>query len=115
MRIKVEKHSPDRNRSEKLMPAPDGDPRLYFNGIDGATGDYLVPPLSPHEVAALARGEPIDPKQLKELKEKVSAATEAPFVVVEGVDPSRVEQAGWGVIFAGEAGPTAGLSASAIR
>ena len=78
---------------------------LYFNGIDGDTGEYLLPPLSPHAVAALARGEPIDPKHLQELKSKYRRATEKTFAVVEGVDPTRVEEAGWGVIFAADAHP----------
>ena len=89
---------------------------LYFNGVNGATGDYLLPPLSPHDVAALARGESIDPKYLLELKSKLRRATEPTFAVVEGIDPTRLEEAGWGVIFAGgeNATPT-GLSVAAIR
>jgi hypothetical protein len=33
------------------------DERLYVNGISSATGEYLVPPLTVEEAAALARGQ----------------------------------------------------------
>ena len=88
---------------------------LYFNGINGATGDYLLPPLPPHDVAARARGESIDPKHLTELKFKFRNANEPTFAVVEGVDPTRLEEAGWGVIFAGESATPTGFSVAAIR
>jgi DNA/RNA endonuclease G (NUC1)/V8-like Glu-specific endopeptidase len=78
---------------------------LYFNGINGGTGEYLLPPLPPQAVAAFARGERIDAKHLQELKIKYRRATEATFAVVEGIDPTRVEEAGWGVIFAANADP----------
>jgi DNA/RNA endonuclease G (NUC1)/V8-like Glu-specific endopeptidase len=89
--------------------------RLYFNGVNGATGEHLLPPLPPAQVSALARGEPIDPKQLAELKFKFRSATEPTFAVVEGVDPTRLEQSGWGVIFAAETGTPAGSSATELR
>jgi hypothetical protein len=97
------------------MSTPTNSDLLYFNGIDGATGDYLLPPLSSHDVAILARGEALDPKHLQELKSKFRATTEPTFAVVEGVDPTRLEEAGWGVIFSGESGTPTGLSAAALR
>jgi hypothetical protein len=39
---------------------------LTFNGIDGASGDYLLPPLSPRDVSTLAQGERFDPKHLED-------------------------------------------------
>ncbi len=97
------------------MPSSSTNDLLYFNGVNGATGDYLLPPLPAHDVAALARGETIDPKHLLELKFKLRQANEPTFAAVEGVDPTRLEEAGWGVIFAGESATPAGLSVAAIR
>ena len=37
-----------------------GDDRIYPNGIDGVTGQYLLPPLSVAEAVAAARDRPPD-------------------------------------------------------
>jgi DNA/RNA endonuclease G (NUC1)/V8-like Glu-specific endopeptidase len=97
-----------------MSPNPNAMP-LYFNGVNGATGEYLVPPLSAHDVAALARGESIDSKHLLELKFKFRRATERTYAVVEGVDPTKLEEAGWGVIFPAEGGTPTGISAADLR
>src|SRR3712207_1566963 len=39
---------------------------LVFNGIDGTTGDYLIPPMAPHTLARIALGERWD--NLSELR-----------------------------------------------
>jgi hypothetical protein len=44
--------------------------RLVANGINGATGEYLLPPLTPAEIAALARGWALDPEQRAELSQR---------------------------------------------
>ncbi len=38
---------------------------LYINGIDGVTGEYLVPPLEYGEAAALIKGETQDANLLR--------------------------------------------------
>src|SRR5215472_6237903 len=73
---------------------------LVFNGIDGASGDYLLPPMSPQDLSKIARGEPLDPQHLNELKWRHRQATEAHLGVKEGVDPKNLAETGWGVIFA---------------
>ena len=78
---------------------------LCFNGVDGSNGEYLLPPLSPHEVGAIARGEQPDPRHLAELRgwwKRLSLDNLAPL---EGVDPLDLAQTGWGVIFAHDADP----------
>jgi hypothetical protein len=75
---------------------------LFFNGINGATGDYLLPPLTPEEVARIAQGEEFDPIELSELKKKDLhvKGQEPDFAPIEGVDPKNLAETGWGVIFA---------------
>ena len=80
------------------------DDLLYFNGINASTGEYLTPPLNTEQLARLARGETIAPDHLLELKWR-GAQTQAHYGVKEGVDPTDLAQAGWGVIFASDAEP----------
>ena len=35
------------------------DEPLVFNGIDGASGDYLLPPMSAQDLSKIARGVPL--------------------------------------------------------
>lgn len=78
---------------------------LHFNGIDGTTGEYLLPPLTPGEVAALARGEELDLRHLQELRAWQQRSREIMLAPVAGVDPTKLEETGWGVIFAHDADP----------
>ncbi len=74
---------------------------LYFNGINGATGEYLLPPLPPKQISKIARGEEFDQLELIELKERWARAQES-YAPMEGVDPKNLAETGWGVIFAYE-------------
>jgi hypothetical protein len=71
---------------------------LILNGVNGATGGYLSPPLNPQVVADIALGRPVNPEHLKDLEAKndASQATFAPGALVEADD---LASAGWGVIF----------------
>jgi hypothetical protein len=72
-----------------------------FNGINGATGDYLLPSLRPRQVAMLATGERVeDPKVVEGLKSWSERTSQPNLAPVYGVDPNDLAQAGWGVIFA---------------
>jgi hypothetical protein len=79
---------------------------FIFNGIDGSTGDYLLPPLTADQVVDLARDTTPDDERFEELWERNQqlrrGKTRAP---VEGVEPNDLAQAGWGVIFHEEADP----------
>ena len=75
------------------------DDLLYFNGINGATGGYLLPPMSPEELGRIALGEKWDPVLFNELKFRRSQVEEATFALKAGLDPQDLMQAGWGVIF----------------
>jgi hypothetical protein len=75
------------------------------NGLNGATGDYLLPPLTPQEISAIARGEKLDPKHVQELKQWWDRISQAHFATKEGVDPTNLTESGWAVIFAHNADP----------
>jgi hypothetical protein len=74
--------------------------RLFFNGLDAATGDYLIPV----QLSQVARGERFDPTDLAEYRWR-SALGEAHLGLSEGIDADDLAQAGWGVIFASDADP----------
>ena len=81
--------------------------KFFFNGINGSTGEYLLPPLSAEEIAAIAKGETFDSKELSELKQKKRQVkgTDADFAPMEGIDPKKLEETGWGVIFSYDVDP----------
>jgi hypothetical protein len=74
--------------------------KLFFNGIDGASGRYLLPPMEPGDVGKLARGQTLDPQHIRELKWWHNRVTQIHLGPIEGVDPKNLQQSGWGVIFA---------------
>jgi hypothetical protein len=75
--------------------------QLFFNGINASTGEYLMPPLTPEQVAQIARGEEIEEEHLIELQKKDAQVKgiETEFAPIEGVDPKNLAETGWGVIF----------------
>jgi DNA/RNA endonuclease G (NUC1)/V8-like Glu-specific endopeptidase len=70
-----------------------------FNGINGATGNYLLPPISADAIAAIARGEALDPRLKKDLAFWAERATTETFGPAAGIDFGNVAETGWGVIF----------------
>ncbi|BBD60738.1 hypothetical protein NIES2109_35370 [Nostoc sp. HK-01] len=80
---------------------------LFFNGIDGATGKYSLPPLTPMQVSQIAQGEEIDLELLGELQRKNIhvKGLDPEYAPIEGVDPKNLAETGWGVIFAYGADP----------
>jgi hypothetical protein len=75
--------------------------KLFFNGINGASGDYDLPPMTPQQLAAIIAGEQIDEGLLNELKQR----RQAHWAVKEGVDPQDLAQSGWGILMAHNADP----------
>jgi hypothetical protein len=72
---------------------------IYFNGISGVTGQYLVEPMDLKQAARLARNKDLDAFGLNWLKTSYRSQSQArygTFFLVEMADPG---QAGWGVVF----------------
>ncbi len=78
--------------------------QLVFNGINGATGEYGLPPMTSKELSKFIRGE-ATPENLSELRYRYRSKTEQHLGVKEGIDPKKLDQAGWGIIFAHDAEP----------
>lgn len=72
-----------------------------FNGINGATGEYGVRPMTGEELANVIKGE-TPPENLGELNSKKTS----PFPIKPPNDPTRLDEAGWAVVFAAGADPT---------
>jgi DNA/RNA endonuclease G (NUC1)/V8-like Glu-specific endopeptidase len=72
---------------------------LCFNGINGATGNYLLPPMSADAIAAIAMGEPLDPRLKKDLAFWAERASTKTFGLAAGIDAGNVAETGWGIIF----------------
>ncbi|MGD8804269.1 MAG: C25 family cysteine peptidase [Chloroflexota bacterium] len=77
---------------------------LYFNGVNGDTGEYDLPPMTGEELFSFIRGE-APAENLNELRFRYQQATQQHLGVKEGIDPKDLAQAGWGVIFAHDADP----------
>jgi hypothetical protein len=79
--------------------------QLYANGIDGASGDYLLAPLPARDIAALARGEELDAAHLAELRGRLDRDRHDHLGPIAGVEARDLASAGWGVIFARDGDP----------
>ncbi|MEO6911571.1 MAG: hypothetical protein ABI158_11690 [Edaphobacter sp.] len=73
-----------------------------FNGINGATGDYLPSP-SVEEISRAARGAPAEGMIDHDLLLAKRQAKEETYGVPFGVDPADLAQTGWGLVFAHDA------------
>jgi hypothetical protein len=72
---------------------------LSFNGVDGATGGYLLPPMPVQSFAQAIRNETFGRDQLGELRARRDSAL-PDFGMVFGRDPEDLAQAGWAMIAA---------------
>jgi hypothetical protein len=84
--------------------ADESDELFVFNGIDGASGGYLLPPMTARQVVALAQGKTADEVQLEAVK-RHEADSLAGYAPREDVDPRSLAESGWGVIFAHDEDP----------
>jgi hypothetical protein len=78
---------------------------LPVNGIDAASGAYLLDPQSPRELAGAALAEVIPPDHLRELQHKWEQASNPHLGPEGGLDPLDLGAVGWGVVFSSGVGP----------
>lgn len=105
------------------MSATDPQQKLTFNGIDARSGEYMFEPLSAAELAASITGAAPPQLDLESTKQHLAdlefrhrQGSEAHFGVKAGIDATRLEEAGWAVIFpAASEGSTAAREQAAIR
>lgn len=74
------------------------------NGVDGTTGGYLFPPVGLRDLPSLARRERPDADD-RRLHAELRARQARAMGPKSGVDPRRLEETGWGVVFAEGTGP----------
>jgi hypothetical protein len=77
------------------------DDMIYANGVNGLSGEYLVPPLESCQLAELAK-EPEDPEVARQLKHAWEDISEATFGLPFYVHPENVSEAGWAVVFSSD-------------
>ncbi len=77
---------------DELDPELDPADGIVINGVDGSTGEYLLPELDITTIAKLARGEKLDPDELDELTGKAEA------IDFEGLGVD-IAMGGWGIVF----------------
>jgi hypothetical protein len=73
---------------------------LIFNGLDGASGKYLLPQLRPGELLGLAGQTSPNRAHQSDLEKRQQQAKQTLRGVRAGVDPLDLAEAGWGVIYA---------------
>jgi hypothetical protein len=75
------------------------DEPIYLNGIDGATGNYLIPPMQPGEAAQFAVVSQPDSQTAGVLKSLSQQASQAHLGVSFSRDPVKLTESGWCVVF----------------
>jgi len=74
---------------------------LHVNGIDATTGEYLLKPVSAANFAKAAAGLPSDEESEAAARKRIEDLDDGLMKVIEGVDDTKVEEAGWGIVFSG--------------
>ena len=73
--------------------------KIILNGIDGTTGNYLVPPMDAAQAADIIKGNPMDPDLARWL-DRIWRITSQPNLGLPlGVEATDVNQAGWAIVF----------------
>jgi hypothetical protein len=85
-------------RKASTFETPTVDDDLILNGIDGTTGQYLVPPLSVEEAARIASGKPADTGLFGWFKSIVSVLKRPKLGLPLDVDPANPARAGWAIV-----------------
>jgi hypothetical protein len=78
------------------------DDRIFANGISGLTGEYLIEPLSPADVAAREQPTPEEQETAQWLRMAWDTISQPHFGLPFDVRPENVGEAGWGVVVSTE-------------
>lgn len=81
------------------MPNDTVNEKLYFNGIDGVTGQYLLEPMSLKDVAEKAKSKDLDAFIVEWLKTMWRTLSQPHLGLPFFIDPADVGQAGWAIVF----------------
>jgi hypothetical protein len=73
--------------------------KLFFNGLDGSTGRYLLPPMTPVQVAALGLSSAAEGGEWLALLRKWLEGDGSRGPILDG-DPRNLAETGWGVVYA---------------
>ncbi len=76
------------------------DAKFNFNGVNGATGEYGIAPMTGEELAGSLENEP-QPENLHELRVKLARH----FGIPHPLDPNNLAHAGWAVVFPAKTNP----------
>lgn len=82
-----------------VAPLSGMDEKLYVNGINAVTGNYLIEPMEISEAARLVRGEKRDRATASWLKRAWQNISLPHFGLPLDVEPADLRQAGWGIVF----------------
>lgn len=88
-----------------MSDQPSPDETLIFNGLDGASGSYLLPAMTPAQISRLAQGGSLGEDVLDELKLKADQVKNPGNYEVQVEDHRDLSQTGWGIIFPYDADP----------
>ncbi len=81
-----------------MTDAANHDPNLlFFNGIDATSGDYALPPMTADQLKEGILGTPEPEAQAMSNWLKLRNAPD--FSLKAELDPNKLEEAGWGVVF----------------
>lgn len=89
---------PDLRKGLPQMDLPEDDDLLVFNGIDGVTGGYAMPPITPAEAARMIRGETLKIDDLRRLDTIQKRRSTPTLGWPDGVRLEDPRQAGWALV-----------------
>lgn len=85
--------------------ARSADGEVILNGVSGIDGSYPHPALTVADLAALARGEELDRRVVRRLRQWLVQTFGSKRRLGDGWSPSRLADAGWGLIAPADADP----------
>ena len=81
------------------MSEKSNDDLIYFNGVNGSTGEYLFHDIKPEYVTKVAKGEKIDPDEFNQVTSRQGKKGISYFGIEGGDEIARdMSKAGWGVV-----------------